>query len=174
MDKTVEKYLKRRDARLKKRTDEFNENDHPRDENGRFASGGANRAVPAKDLPKKEATPFNEARVVRGKETKGTEGLKSSEKSSGVESGGSRPRPKTKIEIMKNSKKMYEKAQNEIGGMKPGLQRDVKEKLILPWIKGDNWMGGISDRKFEQVAKKMPYTFDEIYSEFHKQMMDYS
>ena len=36
----VEKYRQRRDARIKKRMDDFKENDHPRDENGRFTSGG--------------------------------------------------------------------------------------------------------------------------------------
>ena len=40
MDIAVEKYKQRRDARIKKRMDEFSENDHPRDENGRFTSGG--------------------------------------------------------------------------------------------------------------------------------------
>ena len=46
----VEKYRVRRDVRLKKRMDEFNENDHPRDENGRFASGGGSG-----DLKKRQA-----------------------------------------------------------------------------------------------------------------------
>ena len=36
----IERYKKRREERLKKRMDGFNENDHPRDENGRFVSGG--------------------------------------------------------------------------------------------------------------------------------------
>ena len=40
MDKSVEEFRMRRDARLKKRLDEFKEGDHPRDENGRFTSGG--------------------------------------------------------------------------------------------------------------------------------------
>lgn len=83
------------------------------------------------------------------------------------------PRPKTKLETMKNNKERYAKVQEEIKGMKPGLERDVKEKVILPWIKGDNWMGGMPDRKFEQIAKKMPYGVNEIYDEFQKQMMKY-
>ena len=83
------------------------------------------------------------------------------------------PRPKTKLETMKDNKERYAKVQEEIKGMKPGLERDVKEKVILPWIKGDKWMGGMPDRKFEQIAKKMPYEVNEIYNEFQKQMMKY-
>ena len=45
MDKTVEKYKRRRDARVKARMDSFNENDHPRDENGRFTSGGGGKSA---------------------------------------------------------------------------------------------------------------------------------
>ena len=40
MDNAVEKYRQRRDERIRKRMDEFKENDHPRDESGRFTSGG--------------------------------------------------------------------------------------------------------------------------------------
>lgn len=40
MDNAVLKYQKRRDARIKKRMDDFEENKHKRDENGRFVSGG--------------------------------------------------------------------------------------------------------------------------------------
>lgn len=49
MDDAVKKYKARRDARLKKRLDEFNENDHPRDGNGRFASGGGGGSSPKKE-----------------------------------------------------------------------------------------------------------------------------
>lgn len=40
MDNAINKYKQRRDARIKKRMDAFEESDHPRDENGRFTSGG--------------------------------------------------------------------------------------------------------------------------------------
>lgn len=36
----VEKYRQRRDARIKKRMDDFEESKHKRDEHGRFVSGG--------------------------------------------------------------------------------------------------------------------------------------
>ena len=52
MNDVVKKYMERRDARLKARMDEFNENDHPRDENGRFTSGGGGEAAAQ---PKKTA-----------------------------------------------------------------------------------------------------------------------
>ena len=284
MDESIKKFKQRRDARLKKRLDEFEENDHPRDENGRFTSGGGgrmksgpNRAIPAKNLPPKETTPLrNGARIVRGTKGVGAEGrgkgaypgiqsfgkeepgesealakagmmgekakkpdavkrankmkempegtvIKTSvgdtftkrgdnrwrveskdgrvkiwdnkyaatllndddvdggsgkdkstkESSSAKESGEGRPRPRTKLEVMKQSKDNYSKVQEEIKSMKPGIERDVKEKLILPWIKGTNWTGGISDSKFSQIAKRMPYSFDDVYNEFQKQMMKY-
>ena len=44
MDKAVKKYRVRRDARIKKRMDAWEEGDHPRDENGRFTSGGGSSA----------------------------------------------------------------------------------------------------------------------------------
>lgn len=85
----------------------------------------------------------------------------------------SRPRPRTKLELMKDNKERYAKVQEEIKGMKPGLERDVKEKVVLPWIKGENWMGGLSDRKAEAIYKKMPYSFEEIQKEFERQMDKY-
>lgn len=66
MDETVKKFRDRRDARLKKRLDEFKEGDHPRDENGRFTSGGGsgassgpNKVVPAKNPEKKGSASQN-------------------------------------------------------------------------------------------------------------------
>lgn len=46
MDKSVEKYRMRRDERIKERQKRFDwdENDHPRDENGRFSSGGGGKS----------------------------------------------------------------------------------------------------------------------------------
>lgn len=52
MDDSVKKYFERRDARLKKRMDaEFREGDHPRDENGRFTSGGGGKGKVIKSAP---------------------------------------------------------------------------------------------------------------------------
>ena len=84
-----------------------------------------------------------------------------------------RTAPRTRGEIMQANKKMYEKAKSDIGGMKPGIERDVTEKLILPWIKGNNWMGGLPDRKHQQIVSKMPYKFEDIQKEFDRQTSKY-
>ena len=117
---------------------------------------------------------INDGIVLKQSEKK-REGVQKSvkESSSANESEGKKPRPRSKLEVMKQSKDNYSKVQEEIKSMKPGIERDVKEKLILPWIKGTNWMGGISDSKFSQIAKRMPYSFDDVYNEFQKQMMKY-
>ena len=44
MDNAVIKYRQRRDARMKKRMDDFEEGKHKRDEHGRFVSGGGSAA----------------------------------------------------------------------------------------------------------------------------------
>ena len=44
----IEKYRARRAKRMSARTDEFEENDHPRDENGRFTSGGSTEKTGSK------------------------------------------------------------------------------------------------------------------------------
>lgn len=79
----------------------------------------------------------------------------------------------TRLEVMKVNKANYDKALTEIATLPAGLTKDVKQHLILTWIKGTNWMGGISDKKFSQIANTLPYTFEEIYDEFNKQMMSY-
>lgn len=61
MDDVVKKYKIRRDARLKARMDEFNENDHPRDENGRFASGGGGGSAPKKESGGKTGKDFTDS-----------------------------------------------------------------------------------------------------------------
>ena len=44
MEDSVKRYRQRRDERIKKRMDaDFREGDHPRDKNGRFASGGGGK-----------------------------------------------------------------------------------------------------------------------------------
>lgn len=282
MDESIKKFKQRRDARLKKRLDDewitikgthvMVDDDKNITKGPERLKSGANRAVPAKNLPPKESTPLrNGSRVVSEVKGSGTEGeqkgraypvpkdmsvgamkkaydravdggkdptdvlkgyTRGSEVGARITIGGDKgdsytkvgenkwkpdnahsarsasgydddrelalkignaflnrenvnadkpdkkpserkPRPRTKLEVMKQSKENYAKVQEEIKGMKPGLARDVKEKLILPWIKGTDWMGGLSDRKFTQITNNMPYKMQEIYDEFQKQMMKY-
>jgi len=57
VDDAVNKYRARRDERLRKRTDEFEENKHPRDENGQFkSSGGSKDRVKRPRMTKEELT----------------------------------------------------------------------------------------------------------------------
>ena len=76
MDDSVKKYKIRRKERVKKRLDDFTEGDHPRDESGRFSSGGGgkkvsnkNLAVRVENLPRKIGAPKNG--VVRIKKKNG-------------------------------------------------------------------------------------------------------
>ena len=69
MDEAVKEFRARRDERIKKRMDDFKEGNHPRDENGRFTSGGRkssgpNKVIPAKNLEKKESVSRNIVRKV--------------------------------------------------------------------------------------------------------------
>lgn len=79
----------------------------------------------------------------------------------------------TKFELIKVNKARYERLLNEISKMDDGFEKDVKKHLILAWIKGDNWMGGLSDGKFDKIVEKMPYDPIDILDEFHRQVMEY-
>lgn len=78
----------------------------------------------------------------------------------------------TKFEIIKQNKVNYEKCLKEIRHLE-GLEKLVAENLILPWIKGNKWMGGLSDSKANQIYEKlmsMGYSLVEIDDEFNKQI----
>lgn len=78
----------------------------------------------------------------------------------------------TKLEIINTNKANYEKCVNTIPSLE-GLERLVAENLILAWIKGNKWMGGLSDRKANSAYEKimdMGYSFEEIEDEFNRQM----
>lgn len=78
----------------------------------------------------------------------------------------------TKLEIIKINKANYKKLTAEIPALE-GLEKLVAENLVLVWIKGNKWMGGLSDSKAQKIYEKlmgMGYTFDEIDNEFHKQI----
>lgn len=78
----------------------------------------------------------------------------------------------TKFEIIRQNKANYDKCLKEIPSLE-GLEKLIAENLILPWIKGNKWMGGLSDSKFNHIYKKlmnMGYSFDEIDDEFNRQI----
>lgn len=78
----------------------------------------------------------------------------------------------TKLDIIKQNKANYEECLKKIQHL-GGLEKLVAENLILPWINGNKWMGGLSDSKASQIYEKlmnMGYSFDEIDDEFNKQI----
>ena len=80
-----------------------------------------------------------------------------------------------KLELMKYHKEQYEKQLLKNEKMN-GLSKLVGVHLMLPWIKGDKWMGGLSDSKANKAIERIMaqgYDFDEIDDEFQKQMDEF-
>ena len=82
----------------------------------------------------------------------------------------------TKIEIIKENKSLYTRVQEEIKSMN-GLQKLVAEHMVLTWIKGNNFLGGLSDREADKIYFKvfapMGYSIEEVYNEFQRQIANY-
>ena len=80
----------------------------------------------------------------------------------------------TGYEIVTLNKRIYAEQEKRIAGMPIGFERLVAEKMILPCIKGAKWMGGLSDRKSDEIYEKhfapLGYSFEQVYDEFHKQL----
>lgn len=73
---------------------------------------------------------------------------------------------------MKQNKERYAEQLRKNEQMS-GLSKIVGELLMLPWIKGNNWMGGLPDSKANKIFDKIMsfgYDFDEIYDEWQEQM----
>lgn len=78
----------------------------------------------------------------------------------------------TKLELMKENKERYAKCEEYIKTAS-GLQKRVAETLTLAWIKGNEWMGGLSDSKANKYIEKLMsegYELDEILLEHEVQM----
>lgn len=79
----------------------------------------------------------------------------------------------TRFEIMEANKAHYEEYLKKIKGM-TGLAKLVAENLVLAWIKGNKWMGGLSDSKYQSIYEKkfekFGYTFEEVDEEFESQI----
>lgn len=78
----------------------------------------------------------------------------------------------TKLEVIKSNQKMYAEYSRKIDTM-TGLEKAVAQEMILKWIKGTNWMGGISDATYNKAAEKLMslgYDEDAVAVEFDRQM----
>ena len=78
----------------------------------------------------------------------------------------------TRIEIMRCNKQAYADFSAKIAGMR-GIQKAVAENLTLEWIKGNNWLGGLSDSRYQKISDKLisaGYDEMEIYDEFDNQI----
>ena len=79
----------------------------------------------------------------------------------------------TKLEIMKDNKRKYAEVEAEISGMADGLAKTVKSMMILAWIKGNKWLGGLSDSVANKLIEKIAelgYDESDIINEFDKQI----
>ena len=78
----------------------------------------------------------------------------------------------TKLEVITENKKAYAKLEKKIPAMR-GLEKAVAQNITLKWIKGNKWMGGISDtvanRSYDRLMA-MGYDFEEIRREEDRQM----
>lgn len=78
----------------------------------------------------------------------------------------------TRGEIIKINKKYYADLQDKIANMEDGLEKDVASELGLKWIKGNNFLGGLSDRvaskSIEKLMKKYDCSYEEIDDIFNK------
>ncbi len=78
----------------------------------------------------------------------------------------------TKGELIRINRKHYEEYSKEIESMK-GLEKLVAKNMVLKWIKGSNWMGGLSDsvstKAYIQLMK-LGYDEEEIREEKDRQI----
>ena len=86
----------------------------------------------------------------------------------------------SRLEIMKEHQYMYKQFENKSNSYDK-FRKLVAQNITLPWIKGYNWMGGISDsayqKGFEKIAKAMGEEpdykfFDKVDAEFVKQQKE--
>lgn len=77
----------------------------------------------------------------------------------------------TKLDVIKENKANYEKVSRKLNGMS-GLQKLVAQYLILPWLSGHNWLGGLSDTQGNKAYAKivsMGYDYRDIEKEEQRQ-----
>ena len=81
----------------------------------------------------------------------------------------------TRLEIIKEHKKQYAETLERISEMQEhGLEKSVTEHIILAWIKGHDWLGGLSDNQavklYMIVARETGRTPEEVDNEVRRQM----
>ena len=75
----------------------------------------------------------------------------------------------TRLEVMNENKKMFEYVSGLYNGMHRysdhELDKIVVAQLIFPWIKGNKWMGGMSDslrnKAYERIMA-LGYTYEQV------------
>lgn len=78
----------------------------------------------------------------------------------------------TKLEVIKSNKTLYKFVSDAMEDASP-FEKAVTQNLILPWIKGRNWEGGLSDSAFQKGYEKcisLGYDSEEIINEFQRQV----
>ena len=77
---------------------------------------------------------------------------------------------KSKLEIMQANKKRYEfVTKNASKLIKDDIDLEITNSIILRWIKGRNWEGGLGsgkdiDKLYSSLADKYNTDFDDIYN----------
>lgn len=74
----------------------------------------------------------------------------------------------SKLEVITANKKAYKEVENYIEKLPDSLEKDIYKYLILNWLKGHNWLGGLSDSMFDKIYDKYlsDYDFDKVYDYF--------
>jgi len=83
----------------------------------------------------------------------------------------------TGFEIVKANRQKYSEVEAEITTMRDGIEKAVKQEMILKWIKGNKWMGGLSDSAAQKSIDKLAslgYDPMEVLDEFDRQIMAYN
>lgn len=78
----------------------------------------------------------------------------------------------TRLEVIRENKARYARLMDSIDGMND-LEKRVAETMTTEWIKGNNWMGGISDNKSDKICvmlEKEGFSVEEVDAEFERQM----
>lgn len=78
----------------------------------------------------------------------------------------------TKLEVMKMNKKYYAEYVEKIKNMN-GLEKAVAESMVLEWIKGNKWLGGLSDSSYQKISDllvQQGYDEFDIMDEFNRQI----
>lgn len=81
----------------------------------------------------------------------------------------------TRLDIIKEHQRQYAELSLRIASM-TGIEKAVAQYMILPWIKGVKWMGGMSDTRAQrafETLQTLGYTEYEIFSEYDRQMAQY-